>query len=261
MEVSPYKNKIVRKFYVYFANESIRDSTYADIIISPSYYTKKEIVELLRVSSDKVKVIPYGLDHHLFRPRDKEKARKVLGLPLNKKLVLNVANEEDPRKNIRTLILAFSKLRKKLSDVILVRVGRKSRHIQDLIAKLNLQEYVLNVGEVSADEIKYFYNACDIFVFPSLYEGFGIPLLEALASGCPVIASNVTSIPEVVNDAGILLNPLDVDGFASAMFELLNDSRTRSELVERGLARSMLFDWARCARETIHVYKQLLAKN
>ena len=205
-----------------------------------------------------VRVIYNGLDHNQFKPRDKAVCRKMLGLSEDKVLVLHVGSEE-PRKNIPTLIKAFHKFQREIPNAVLIRVGMKTTVIQRLINSLELGDKVIYFRNVR--DLGYVYSAADLFVFPSSLEGFGLPPLEAMASGCPVIASNRTSIPEVVGDAGILLDPFDVDGFAHWMHKVYTGEKLKVKLIEEGFKRSKMFSWEKCASETLEVYKEALQMN
>ena len=228
----------------------------ADSIICISENTKRDLLRFIDVDPKKVRVIYHGVDHELFKPRDKLEARRRLGLPLDRPIILNVGSEE-PRKNIPVLLKSFKKLLKGVSNALLVRVGERTAHMEKLIRNLDLSNIVL-YRRASLDEVALYYNAADLLCFPSYYEGFGNPPLEAMASGLPVIAGNRTSIPEVVGDAGILLDPFDVDGFAYWMHEVLSNEDLRTKLSEKGYRRSMNFSWEKCARETLDVYREVL---
>jgi len=232
--------------------------TKARRLICVSGYTRDELMRLFDVDPGIVRVIYNGLDHDLFKPRDKVACRRMLGLGESKVVVLHVGNEE-PRKNIPALIKAFHKFQREIPNAVLIRVGTKTAVTQRLISSLGLGDKVIYFRNVK--DLSYVYSAADLFVFPSSLEGFGLPPLEAMASGCPVIASNKTSIPEVVGDAGILLDPFDVDGFAHWMNKVYTDEGLKAKLIEEGFKRSKLFSWEKCASETLEVYKEVLQVN
>ncbi|MEM3573400.1 MAG: glycosyltransferase family 1 protein, partial [Nitrososphaeria archaeon] len=175
----------------------------ADHIICVSESTKNDLLRFINVDPRKLRIVYYGVDHDLFKPRDKLEARKRLRLPLDKPIILNVGSEE-PRKNIPTLLKAFKVLVNDVPDALLVRVGERTASMKSLINALGLQSKVM-YRKASPNEVALYYNAADLLAYPSYYEGFGNPPLEAMSSGLPVIAGNRTSIPEVVGDAGILL--------------------------------------------------------
>jgi glycosyltransferase involved in cell wall biosynthesis len=229
---------------------------YSNSIICVSKSTEKDLLRFIDVDPKKIRVIYYGVDHELFKPRDKLEARRRLGLPLDRPIILNVGSEE-PRKNIPILLKSFKELLNSIPNALLVRVGEKTAYIEKLINSLGLNDKVL-YRRASPNEVALYYNAADLLCFPSYYEGFGNPPLEAMASGLPVIAGNRTSIPEVVSDAGILLDPFDVEGFAYWMREVLMNEDLRNKLSEAGYKRSMNFSWEKCARETLEVYREIL---
>jgi len=234
--------------------DMLRSSNY---IICASESTKNDLLHYLTdIDSKKVKVIYYGVDHELFKPRDKLEARRRLGLPLDRPIILNVGSEE-PRKNIPTLIKAFGILVKNIPNAMLIRVGSPTNTIKKLIYSQGLEGKIVYLRPTDED-LSLLYNASNVFVFPSYYEGLGLPLLEAMASSCPVIAGNRSAIPEAVGDGGILLDPFDIDGFAYWMHEVLLNEDLRIKLSEKGYRRSLNFSWEKCARETLEVYREVL---
>ncbi|HAH21872.1 MAG TPA: glycosyltransferase family 1 protein, partial [Candidatus Omnitrophica bacterium] len=135
--------------------------------------------------------------------------------------------------------------------------------LERLIAELNLKDRILFTGyfaEKQTGELAALYQAADVYVDPSLYEGFGFQVVEAMASGVPIIASNVTSLPEIIGDAGILVNPRDVEGWADAISRLLTDRELKESMRQRSLERAKLFSWDRLAQETLIIYNKLFAK-
>jgi len=228
-----------------------------DRIICISESTKNDLLSFLDVNHKKVRVVYHGVNHYLFRPRDKSRARKILGLPLNKPIILHVGSKER-RKNVLTLVKAFSKLLKKLPSTILIRIGNDAISTRRLIKRLGIDEHVLYLSGVSDKHLAYVYNAADLFVFPSYYEGFGMPVLEAMSSGIPVITSNIPALLEVVGDAGISLDPFDTESFAYWMSELLTNQELSKMQSEKALRRSKIFSWEHCAKQTLQVYKEVI---
>lgn len=228
-------------------------------IIAVSQSTKRDITRLLGIPEDRVSVIheaaPPGT-----RPLDREEARRRVEsrYGLSGKLILFVGTAE-PRKNLPTLLAAYSKLRDNYKNhARLVVAGDKgwlTEEVDAALERYKLRNAVSFVGEVTDDELRWLYNAAEVLALPSFYEGFGLPPLEAMASGTPVIVSNVSSLPEVVGDAGILVTPADVDEWAAALYRVLNDENKRAEMAAKGLKRAALFSWERAARETMAVYQ------
>jgi glycosyltransferase involved in cell wall biosynthesis len=227
---------------------------YADKIIAISKHTKKDLTSLLDINPSRIIVIYPGIDRDQFRFREKRKAREMLNLPLKKKLILRVGVDE-PRKNFRTLIKAFYKVKKRAPDTLLINIGGMRSISKKLISSLQLSNSVMHFSKVP--NIALFYNAADLLAFPSYYEGFGLPVLEAMASGLPVIAGNSSSIPEIVNQASLLFPPFNVKMLSDLILQVLTDENTRHQMVEKGFERSQRFDWNICAKQTLEVYKTL----
>ncbi len=226
-----------------------------DMIITVSEHSKQDIINHLKIPEEKIKVIYNGIDGR-FKPLKKVDDVKEK-YDIKSPFILYVGTLE-PRKNIPTLINAFYELKKNGILYKLVIVGGKGWKYKDIyehVDKLNLQREVIFTGYVSDDDLPKLYNAADLFIYPSLYEGFGFPPLEAMACGCPVITSNTSSLPEVVGDAGMMVDPYDVDEIANAMKRVLLDENLREEMIKKGLERAKKFRWENCADETIRVYE------
>lgn len=233
----------------------------SELIIADSQNTKNDIVTLLGVPEEKIRVILLAVDDkfRLLRPELLSAVKDKYGLP--DRFMLNVGTIE-PRKNIPGLVDAFSDYVKTCSgDMNLVLVGKKDwgyKQVKTKVEELGLSGRIVFTDYVEDEDLPALYNLAELFVYPSFYEGFGLPVLEALSSGCPVLASNVSSVPEIVGDAGILLDPNDIKGMTKAFKEFDQNSSLRGELSEKGIARAKLFSWERTARETIAVYRKLL---
>ncbi|AXI24804.1 glycosyl transferase family 1 [Methanofervidicoccus sp. A16] len=231
----------------------------ADKIIADSYNTKKDIIKYFKIPEDKIKVIHLGVDEK-YKPLSEEEINSIKKkYSINYPFILYVGTLE-PRKNIPTLIKAYYKLKKQGLPHKLVITGKKGwkyKSIFETIDKLNLQKDIIFTGYVPEEDLPALYNAADLFVYPSIYEGFGLPPLEAMACGTPVITSNTSSLPEVVGDAGIMVDPYDVDGLSKAMYEVLTNDGLREELRKKGLERAKLFSWKECAEEHLKVYEEV----
>jgi glycosyltransferase involved in cell wall biosynthesis len=229
-------------------------------IIAISESTKRDVVRLLGVSSEKVEVVYCGIEE-AFRPLPQDQVaafRSKRGLP--ERFVLFVGTIE-PRKNVTSLIEAFADLRFAICDLRLVIGGAKGWFYEDVFARmeeLGLEGEVMFPGYIPAGELPLWYNAAELFVYPSLYEGFGLPPLEAMACGTPVVASNTSALPEVVGEAGLTVDPSDVEGLAEAMRRVLGDEALRQEMRERGLRRAQGFSWTKTAQETVQVYRRTM---
>jgi glycosyltransferase involved in cell wall biosynthesis len=233
----------------------------ANAVIAVSHATKKDLVQLLGVPEDKIQVI-YEAASPLFRPLPREDlAHRLRGrFGIQGDYLLFVSTIE-PRKNVPFLLRAYRQLVDNYGvDARLVLAGEKGwlfDEVFDLTKRLNLEDRVLFLGRVSTKELLWLYNAAQALVAPSIYEGFGLTPLEAMACGTPVIVSNVSSLPEIVADAGLSVDPTDLDALTVAMWRILDDSDLRCTLSQKGLKRASLFSWDKAARETLALYQSL----
>jgi glycosyltransferase involved in cell wall biosynthesis len=233
-----------------------------NIVICDSISTKNDCIKLLKIPEKRLKVVPLSADEQYKPIKNKEQINDELKLKYNidYPFILFVGTLEK-RKNVPTLIRSFYKLKKsKLNHKLVIVGGRgwKYTKIFDLIEELNLQKDVIFTDYVSDEYLVKLYNAADLFVYPSLYEGFGLPPLEAMACGCPVITSNTSSLPEVVGDAGIMIDPNDVDSLTDSMLKILTDNELREDMIIKSLERASTFSWKKTARETWDAYEEVL---
>lgn len=233
-------------------------------IIAVSNNTKKDLIEVCGVSPERITVIHNGVDPEVFKPMESGKVREQLAVKYNLEpgYILYVGTLE-PRKNITTLIKAFKILKKsrRLPHKLVIAGGKGwlYREIFQAVSELGLEQEVLFTGYISADELPLFYNGAGVFVYPSLYEGFGLPPLEAMACGIPVVTSDSSSLPEVVGDAGIMVNPTEVEALSDAIDRILSDCQLADRLSVQGLQRAQGFTWEQCSRKTMAVYAQVYA--
>jgi glycosyltransferase involved in cell wall biosynthesis len=245
---------------LYFQVMTRLSARVADAVIVPSEAVRGDVMRLLRVPAERLFVIPEAAGP-AFRPQDAvaiEAARRRYGL--EGPFLLSVGSLE-PGKNRERLLQAFARLRDRGLKHSLVVAGQRAWRYEGeapLARRLGLAESVRFLGHVPQADLPALYSAADLFVFPSLYEGFGLPALEALACGTPVVASNVSALPEVVGDAALQVSPLDVEALADAMDRLLRDDRLRADLRERGLQRAAQFSWEKAARQTAEVYRRVV---
>lgn len=233
-------------------------------VIADSESTRRDLIELAGVAPEKIRVVALGYDprFHAMPPEDaRDRVRR--SFALERRYLLHVGTIE-PRKNLCALIRAYARLRRDhgIGHALVLAGDRGWKHREPigLIETLGLQEHVRLTGRVSADDLQALYAAADLFVSPSLYEGFGLPLLEAMASGVPAVASNAASLPEVAGDAALLVDPRDEAALADTIARALGDTALREAMRARGLARARLFSWERCARETLQVYEEAAAE-
>jgi glycosyltransferase involved in cell wall biosynthesis len=235
----------------------------SSMIICAARSIKREICEHLGVEPEKVRVIP-DAPRRIFRPLAPEQTietRRRLGV--EDQFILSVGTIE-PRKNLLNLVRAFEEiLRRTQLRPQLVIVGREgwlTAELYAFIERAGLKERLLFAGYVSEDELRALYSSCRVCVYPSVYEGFGLPPLEAMACGAPVVASNIDVIQETVGDAARLVPPTDVRLLADAITELLVDEEERRRLSSEGLKRAAQFTWEETARLTWEVYAEVLGR-
>jgi len=251
----------------YFRAASRAGARLCDLAIAVSKTVKADVERYLRLAPERVRAVPLAAAPS-YRPLDDPPrmaaVRAKYGLP--DRFVLNVGALE-PGKNHATLLRAFRRLKggglstnsRQRAEHKLVIAGPPAwryERLLRLVDKLGLRDQVRFLGYVPAEDLVALYNLADLFVFPSLYEGFGLPPLEAMASGLPVVASAAPALREVLDGAALLVQPQDVVRLAEAMAVALGDEALRSRLREAGLARAALFSWERTARETAAVYEE-----
>ena len=241
----PFYRKPTRFLYnCYIKNITTSIANRADAVITCSNHSKKDLVEILKLPQRKIRVIPLGLEER-FCPVNVESVEKIKEkYNLKGKYILYVGNLR-PHKNVQGLLEAYANLPPRLKqEHQLAIVGKRSYHYSVLLKlaeRLKIGSKLLFTDFFEDTNLPALYSGASLFIFPSFYEGFGLPPLEAMACGVPVIASNVSSLPEVVGDAGILIDPKDIYGLTGAMEELLTDAELKTKMRERGLRRAKLF--------------------
>lgn len=230
-------------------------------IITVSEASKRDIMHFLHAPAAKVEVVYNGFDERLTSPSAEDGARVRDRFQLDAPFVLYAGNIK-PHKNVDRLIEAFAQLRQRgMDQVRLLIIGddiSKYSNLRRLVHRHQLHQQVRFLGFVSTDTLAALYQLAQVFVFPSLYEGFGLPPLEAMANGTPVITSNVSSLPEVVGDAALMIDPLDATSLADAMYRVLNESDLRADLVRRGRERVKAFSWERSVARTHAIYRDVV---
>ncbi len=229
-------------------------------IIAISESTCRDIVENLNVSEDKIVVIYPGAAS-CFRPRDSEEQDEVRKKYAEGcKFILHVGTLE-PRKNLSFLIDVYNTLIKKFTEPLhLVLAGGKGwnyGHLFRKVSELGIENKVFFTGYVPPDELPHLYNAAEVFVFPSIYEGFGLPVVEAMASGVPVVAGSTSSIPEVVGSAGRIIKGWSVEEWTECIYSILVDEKMRGDMKNMGVEQAKKFSWKKCAEETLNVYREV----
>lgn len=236
-------------------------------ILAISEYTKTTIVRHLGIAPERITTTPLGVNHACFYPQAQAQARRSLServglvFPESQPVLLYVGSEI-PRKNLSILWAALQLIRQEYPQAIVIKVGKagsaeQREHTRGQIAARGLTEAVRFLDTIDDPALALLYNAADIFVQPSLYEGFSLPTAEALACGRPVLAAAATCLPEIIGAGGKLFDPASAEALATGVLELYHDEVERSRLSERGMAQAQRFDWRATARQTIEVYNAL----
>lgn len=234
-----------------------------DRIIAVSQNTARDLVTFFKTPHQRIEVIRNGLDHERFFPDSGEPARERIRerFGLQKPFFLYVARLEHPGKNHLRLIAAFEQFRKQCSAPWEMVLGGSDWHGAEVIhAAMRAspqREHIKCLGFVAREDLPDLYRAANAFVYPSLFEGFGLPLLEAMACACPVLCSNRGSVAEVVEDAALLVDPENVDALANGMARIASNEAIASQLRAAGLVQARKFDWNRTAAETLRVYEEV----
>ena len=244
-----------------FTTHSVKQ---ARAVITISESTRQDVINLLGAPAQRVHTIYCGVDPQ-FQPLPAGKVaqfKQAQGLPDTFVLFLGTL---EPRKNVEGLIRAYALWRQHQPNTpSLIIAGGKGWYYQrifELVTLLNLTESVRFPGYIAQDDLPLWYNAATLFVYPSHFEGFGLPVLEAMACGTPVITSNVSSLPEVTgrNGAARLVSPTDIAALADILAEVMSSAEMRAEMSRQGLSRAAEFSWEKTARETVALYQRVLA--
>ncbi len=236
----------------------------ADFILTDALSIRREIIDMFNISPERIRAIPLGVDA-IFYPRNQDATRAVLKQYdlTHGEYILSVGTLE-PRKNLQATLRAFMKLPRALRKRMpLVLIGMKGWHttaIEKEMTPLIRSGEIRQLGYVSREALAVLTAGALTLVFPSIYEGFGLPPLEAMTSAVPVITSNVSSLPEVVGDGGVLIAPENVDGLSAAMEQMILSPEKRAMLSKKAFVQSEKFSWARCMKETLAVYREVYTR-
>lgn len=236
----------------------------AALILTDSEFVKSELIEVFGVKPEHIRPVLLGVEK-LFHPRSPEQTYSLLNAHrlIYGQYLLAVGTLE-PRKNLAVALQAFMQLapgmRKRFPMVLVGMKGWHTSALEQQIAPLVAAGEVRQLGYLPREDLAKIIAGATTLIYPSIYEGFGLPPLEAMACGVPVIASNVSSLPEVVGDTGLLIDPHDVDGVARAIKTLVEDPELRQQLARKALERSAMFTWGRCVEETVDSYRAVIAR-
>jgi glycosyltransferase involved in cell wall biosynthesis len=240
-----------------------RTARLARKIVTVSRFSASELSELFGISSEQIAVIPNGVSDDFFPRRDADAFQALkqrIGLPTDR-FILFVGGA-DPRKNHRVVLEAASRVRTQLEERMLVLAGAPTHAFGSYLhtaESYGLTSRVLCPGRLSQRDLQLLYSYADLFMFPSLYEGFGMPVLEAMACGAPVITSKTTALGEVAGDAALLVDPRNAHEVADRIVDALESESLRASLKEKGIARIKQFTWSQAARQTYDLYASLLS--
>jgi glycosyltransferase involved in cell wall biosynthesis len=239
----PGKAALIKKFYYELLTKPSAKKAFN--IITVSEYSKNQIIEWANISEKNITVVSSGISHH-FKP---DGIKHQPGYPY----LLHVGNTK-PHKNVTRLVEAFA-IANIATDLKLILTGNPTPELEDVIKKYRLQNRVIFVHSLSDEKLAEYYRGAHTFILPSLYEGFGLPPIEAMACGTPVVAANTTSLPEVVGDAAVLVNPYQTEAIAEGI-EKLADESLRNQLISKGFMQSKRFSWEKTAERVQQVLDQ-----
>jgi glycosyltransferase involved in cell wall biosynthesis len=250
-------SKSARRYHNFAVKSAI---SFARKIIVPSQATKLDLVKYYKAKPSQIEVVHHGVDLTRFKPA----TQKEVDLPLDIKqpYILFIGRIES-KKNIKTLIQAYALLRQEAKIthqlVLAGKPGFGYDEIEAEIQKLppNINQDIIETGYISDQMYTTLLQQADIFVYPSLYEGFGLPVLEAMAAGVPVIASNTSSLPEIVGQAGILANPKKAFDFAAALSRIIHHPEEKRALIKKGLVRAQEFTWSKATKQTLDILREV----
>ena len=249
-------HRFPQKIYLNWSTEYI--AKFATHLISISKYTKKDLISTLKVPSKRISVVHEGVDQRIFYPRAKEGIAQVkVKYGLTKRYLIYVGTIQ-PRKNLIRLIAAFAKAKLRETDLVLVgSQGWLTNEINNAPKKFSISERVLFLGYVENEELAALYSGALALTFPSLYEGFGLPILEAFATNCPVLTSGLGAMAEVSGGAALLVHPENEDDITAGLIKIVKDKVTRGSFVKKGAQRVNDFSWEKAARETLRVFEKV----
>jgi len=227
----------------------------AKIIITISKNTKNDVIKFFDVNPQKIKVVYNGINHEVFYPRKNSKTYILHRYKISDYIL--AVGSSYPHKNIHRLIEAFIKFQKMYPHITLAITGYPTPYQKELIKKYNL-ENVKFLGYIPLGDMPYLYSVAKCLVYPSLYEGFGLPPLEAMACGCPVAVSNSSSLPEVCGNAAIFFDPYSVEDIKNAIEQVFINKNLKQNLIKKGLIQARKYNWGRTAKKIIEIFEEII---
>jgi glycosyltransferase involved in cell wall biosynthesis len=246
-QVYPLKQRLYTRFVYKWAVK------HASLIIAISEFTKKELINLYKADPNKIEVVYLGYDENLFYPRDENEINNLLSKYKIKRPYLLYVGRLEKKKNIINLIKAFTFFSK---DFYLLLIGKPGFGYKEIKKFQSKFKNIIELGYIPYEELPIFYSGATCFIFPSLYEGFGLPILEAMACGCPVVASNSSSIPEIGENAILYFKPENPYEIVKNIFKIIKDEELRKDLKVRGFLRVKNFSWKKTVEKTLEVFKK-----
>lgn len=228
-----------------------------DLIICVSKTTKQDAMEILGIPERKLAVVYEAADPFYFRRKDEEISRVKDKFKIEGDFLLCVGTRE-PRKNLERVIMAFSEIVRKYPNLNLVIAGKYGWGNDNKMLEVRGQKSKVKIlGYVEKEDLAGLYSGAAAFIYPSLYEGFGLSILDAMACGCPVVTSNLGSMKEIAGEAAILVDPVSISGIANGIAKIVGDSKTRNILINEGQRRNLEFSWEKTAFQTLDIYRSL----
>jgi len=253
-------SQLYKKIQVWYHDLTMRRiKQRADLIITISEFSKQEIIDLYQIQPNKIKVVYLGFDATQFSPAINDNSDLLKKYHINKPYLLYVGRLEK-KKNIGNLLMAFAlakEIKPELKLVLVGSAGNQFEEIKKIINNYHLEQEVIITGYVAANDLPIIYNQAEIFLFPTLYEGFGLPILEAMASGVPVITSNFAPHNEVGGEAAYYINPHSPQQLSNAIINILEDKNLKESLINRGLVRVKNFSWQQTAQAIYQLIKKV----
>lgn len=227
-------------------------------IVVDSENTRADIISLFKIPESKISVVYLGVSEFVKKQLSEESIREILHKNKVRRPFIFYSGVATRRKNLQVLIRALGAIKDKIPHQLVITGGGGEKNIplNKVIKEAEIEQRINILGTVSFDTIVALYKTADMFIFPSLYEGFGLPILEAMALECPVISSNAASLPEVAADAALMFDPNNVQQLSELILRVVNDSSLRNQLIEKGRERAKLFTWEKAAREMIKIFER-----